>query len=238
MKRTFFVVALTCLLPFQAVGRTPPRPASPVKAFVVDERLSAVRQSPGLSPPLMFRARRGRPFTVLDWKAADGLVFLKVKVSSKRTGWIQWDAVVIKGREGEDVRLLRLVAASDGFERIDRARIFLEVFPASGLRAPVLLILGDSAQEAALKLSRDVVGRVPLAEVRPLAANDSQLRSFYLGNAMLDRYSRIGVRFEFDLSSMRFRYDGAAWREILARHPQSSEADIVRGRSVGEAGRR
>ena len=232
MKRFFFVGALLCVACTVVSGQKMPRTLKTVvvKATVVDERLSAVRSKPGLSQSLLFRARRGRSFAVTDWKAADGLIFLKVRVSSKRAGWIQWDAVVIKDREGEDARLLKLVVASDGYERIDRAHLFLEVFAKSPLRPSVLLILGDSAQGAAAKLSRDAVRRVRIGEVRPLVSNDFQLRSFYLSSVLLDRYARIGVRFTFDLSTMKYSYDGAAWREIVRLYPLSPEAEIARER--------
>jgi hypothetical protein len=229
-----FVGALLCVCvmcaPAQRKAERRPRPVPAVKAVVVDERVSAVRSGPGLSEKLLFRMRRGRSLSVLEWKTSDGVVFFRFKVSAKRMGWIQWDAVVLASREGEDARLLRLVTASDGFERIDRARIFLEVFPRSPLRPSALLILGDSAQEAAVKLSRDVVRRMPRAEIRAVASSDAQVRSFYLGNAMLDRYARIGVRFTFDLSTMTYAYDGSAWREIVRRHPGSSEAGVARER--------
>lgn len=233
MKRIAFMAALLCVCAPAAFGQRISKraiPAAVVRIFVVDERLSAVRSAPGLAAPLLFRARRGRMFTVSDWQSSDGVIFLKVKVSSKRSGWIQWDAAVIQGREGEDLRLMRLILNSEGFERLDRTHIFLEVFKRSRLRPSLLLIFGDTAQEAAVRLSRDVVRRVPSAEVRPLVENDSQLRSFYLGNVMLDRYARIGVRFTFDLESMTFRYDGAAWREIVERYPKSEEAEMARQR--------
>jgi hypothetical protein len=46
----------------------------------------------------------------------------------------------------------------------------------------------------------------------------------------LDRYNRQGVTFVFDRSSKRFHYEGAAWREILQRYPNSMEADEARKR--------
>jgi outer membrane protein assembly factor BamD (BamD/ComL family) len=44
----------------------------------------------------------------------------------------------------------------------------------------------------------------------------------------LDRYNRQGIVFNFDASAKRFHYDGAAWREILRRYPQSAEANDAR----------
>jgi len=40
----------------------------------------------------------------------------------------------------------------------------------------------------------------------------------------LDRYNREGITFQFDRATKKFSYDGAAWREILKRFPNSLEA--------------
>jgi hypothetical protein len=49
-------------------------------------------------------------------------------------------------------------------------------------------------------------------------------------NHGLDRYRRLGVLFDFDPASKGYRYDGAAFREILRRHPHAPEADEARKR--------
>jgi hypothetical protein len=46
----------------------------------------------------------------------------------------------------------------------------------------------------------------------------------------LDRYNRVGVRFLFDVESKKFRYEGAAFRELVRRYPRSVEAGVARER--------
>lgn len=192
--------------------------------IVVDERLSAARVAPSVFAAPIRRLRRGRVFASGVSKSADGLVFCKVALSSRTTGWVQSEAFVVRGRLGEDVRLFRLTLASDGFDQIDRARIFLEAFPDSPMRPAMLLLLGDLIEEVAAKLSRDLERRLSKSE---MSASGAPLRSFYLGNVALDRYLRLGLGFVFDESSMRLHYDGRAWQEIVKKfptHPQAVEA--------------
>ena len=54
--------------------------------------------------------------------------------------------------------------------------------------------------------------------------NGAPLFSYFLNYSGLDRYNRLGVLFIFDNVGQRFHYDGAAWREILRRYPNSPEA--------------
>ena len=107
--------------------------------------------------------------------------------------------------------------SSTDFDRIVRARIFLDHFPRSALRPEVLLLLGDAAASAALKLTRDAGRRVGDITVR-----DSS--SYFLNYVGLDRYNRQGVVFLFDEGSSRLIYDGAAWHEIIRRFPRSPQA--------------
>src|SRR4029079_2885938 len=87
-------------------------------------------------------------------------VFYLVNVTSRTHGWIQREAVVSAARAGDDRRLVDLIKASQGFDRILRARIFLDNFARSPLRPQVLLLLSDAAEEQAAKLSRDAAQRL------------------------------------------------------------------------------
>ena len=49
-------------------------------------------------------------------------------------------------------------------------------------------------------------------------------------NRWLDRYERSGVKFVFDPSKRELHYEGAAWREVVRRYPQSAEASEARKR--------
>lgn len=195
-------------------------------AVVVDERLAALRDAPLLSGKLLRRLSRGRKVAILaERRGSDGVIFYRVAVTRRTRGWIQREALVSKSRRGDDLRLFRLIEASRGFDRVVRARIFLDYFPRSPLRPPVLLLFGDAAEEAARKLSEDATRRLKAGEM----GNGLEF-SYFLNYSGLDRYNRQGIRFVFDREAKRFHYDGAVWREILRRFPSSSEAGEARKR--------
>ena len=57
-----------------------------------------------------------------------------------------------------------------------------------------------------------------------MAASGAPLHSFYLNYVSLDRYKRLGINFLFNPNAKLFHYDGANWREIIKKSPQSNEA--------------
>ena len=194
-------------------------------AVVVDERLAALRATPQFNGKLVRRLSRGRLIAIRSSKtSADGITFLLVNVSSRTHGWIQRDAVASPSRSNDDRRLLTLIQRSDGFDRIVRARIFLDNFPRSPLRPEVLLLLGDTAESLAAKLSSDA-GRRLKDDL-----GDAPEFSYYLSYTGLDRYNRQGVGFVFDKTTKHFHYDGAVWRELIRRYPRSSAAAEARKR--------
>ena len=191
-------------------------------AVVADERLAALRSVPEPSARLLRRLSRGRLVSIRGAsRSRDGLVFYHVAVTRRTSGWLQSEAVIASWRSGDDRRLLRLIGGADEFDRVARARIFLDAFQRSSLRPRVLLIFGDAAEEAAAKLSREAERRF---EKRELPADGAPEFSYYLNYSGLDRYNRQGVTFTFDRSAKQFHYDGAAWREIIQRYPNSPEA--------------
>jgi hypothetical protein len=143
---------------------------------------------------------------------------------------VQAEAVVTPAVPRDDERLLRLVRASEGFDRVARARIFLDTFPRSPLRPAVLLLYGDAAEEIAAKLSREARSRLKEDE---MIAGGAPAHSYFLNYSGLDRYRRQGVGFVFDRAAKQFHYDGAAWREVVRRHPRSAEAAEARRRLAG-----
>jgi hypothetical protein len=194
-------------------------------AVVVDERLAALRATPQLNGKLVRRLSRGRFVAVRSVKiGADGITFVLVNVTRRTNGWIQRDAVVSPSRSGDDRRLLTLIQRSNGFDRIARARIFLDHFQRSALRPEVLLLLGDTAESLAEKLSRDARRRLKED------LGDTPEFSYYLNYTGLDRYNRQRVGFIFDKTTKRFHYDGAAWRELIRRYPRSREVSTVHER--------
>jgi hypothetical protein len=191
-------------------------------AVVVDERLAALRDAPQLTANLLQRLGRGREVAIMGARrGADGLNFYRVAVTRRTRGWLPAEAVASPARAGDDEKLLRLIRGSEEFDRIARARIFLDNFPRSPLRPAVLLLFGDEAEEAAAKLSRAAVRRL---DEREMAAGGAPLESYFLNFNELDRFNRVGIRFVFDRQAKKFHYNGESWREILRRYPRSPEA--------------
>ncbi len=212
-------VALSTSLTALAKKRVPPGGRV---AVVVDERLSALRSAPDLSAKLLERLSRGHLVSIRGEKTtADGLKFYRVALSSRTFGWVQSDAVVVPWRAGDDRRLLTLIENSDEFDRIVRAKTFLDVFPQSLLRPKVLAMYASEAEDVADKLTRDAARRFAKNE---LPSDGAPEFSYYLNFNGLDRYNREGITFVFDRATKKFSYNGAAWREILKRYPNSPEA--------------
>lgn len=198
------------------------------RAVVVDERLAVLRDEPNLNAPPTRRLSRGRVLSIMSSKRApDGVMFYRVAVTRRTRGWLQSEAVVSPSNKGDDERLHNLIKASEDFDRIARASIFLEMFPRSPARPAVLLLLGDAAEEAASKLSGEAVRRLEADEMK---ANGAPVFSYFMNYSGLDRYRRQGVNFVFDEAAKQYHYDGAGWREIVRRYPQSAEASAARGR--------
>lgn len=198
------------------------------QAVVVDERLAALRDAPQLTAHLVQRLGRGRAVSIIGARrGADGLNFYRVAVTRRTRGWLPAEAVASPARAGDDEKLLRLIRGSEEFDRIARARIFLDNFPRSPLRPAVLLLSGDEAELAAAKLSRDAARRL---DEREMAAGGASLESYFLNFNELDRYNKQGITFVFERAAKRFRYDGESWREILRRYPRSPEAAEARRR--------
>lgn len=191
-------------------------------AVVADERLAALRVAPSLSARLIRRLSRGHFVSVRTTKRNhEGATFSQVVVTRRTSGWVQSEALVMSGRNGDDQRLVHLIGGTDEFERVARARIFLDTFPRSPLRPKVLLALGDAGAEAAVQLSKEARRRF---ERRELPTDGAPEFSYYLNFNGLDRYNRQGVTFTFDREKKEFHYDGTAWREIMRKYPNTSEA--------------
>lgn len=198
------------------------------RAVVVDERLAVLRDAPDFSGNLLQRMSRGRAVAIRGAKRSpEGVTFYRVAVTRRTSGWIQSEAVVSLVRKSDDERLLRLIQNSEDFDRIVRARIFLEIFQRSALRPQVLLLYAEAAEKAATRLSRDAVRRL---DEKEMAAGGAPVFSYFLNYNGLDRYRRQGITFIFDRATRQFHYEGASWREILRRHPRSPEAEQARKR--------
>ena len=190
-------------------------------AVVLDETLSVLRVKPSLFADSVQRMRRGRTVKILGVAEADGVRFFRVAAPPHNSGWVQADAVFGKFRENDDDRLAKLIRASTGFDQIELATKFSEVFPASKQRPGILLLLGDLAEDAATKLSKEAGSRL---DRREMAASAAPMHSYYLNFNMLDRYRKLGIIFLFNANTVHYHYEGSCWRELIAKFPGSSEA--------------
>jgi hypothetical protein len=235
--RVFSGVILLCFgsLPHAALARRRPPPGGRL-AVVADERLSALRTNPELSARLLRRLGRGSLVAIKGEKRSrDGIFFYKVNVTIRTGGWIQRDAVFAPSRAGDDARLLRLIKATDSFDQVVRAKIFLDYFTGSTLRPEVLLIYALAAEDAGVHLSRDAARRL---DEKEMSASTAPMFSYFLNFNELDRYNRQGITFIFDQSARQFRYDGEGWQELVHRYPRSPQAAEARKRLEGASLRR
>ena len=196
-------------------------------AVVIDETLSVLRERPSLLAKPVQRMQRGRKLQILGSIEADGVRFFKVKATPAKLGWVQADAVVGKFRATDEERLAGLVQALDGFDQIEAAVEFFELYPTSKFRPSILLLFGDVLEEVAAKLSRDASNRLSRRE---MAASQAPMHSYYLNFNMLDRYRRLGVVFLFNPATRHFHYSGASWKEIVTKFPTSAEAQEAKKR--------
>jgi hypothetical protein len=164
--------------------------------------------------------RRGRKVVIQGVAEADGVKFYKVAAPPNNFGWVQSDAVFGTFRPSDEERLARLVQAADGFDQIEIAVEFLNLYPKSSFRPVILLLFGDLLEEVAAKLTKDSSSRLTRRE---MAASGAPVHSYYLNFVSLDRYRKLGIIFLFNPATRTFHYEGTSWREIVAKFPASTE---------------
>jgi hypothetical protein len=227
----FLLLFLGCLLQAPAQNRKPQFSKTRLtgtasieigqKAVVIDETLSVLRAKPSFFSEPIQRMRRGRKVQIQAVAEADGVKFYKVTAPPTSSGWVQADAVFGKFRPNDEKRLAELVQASTGFEQIEVAIEFLNIYPESMLRPSILLLLGDLLEETAARLSRDALSKLSRKE---MAATGAPLHSYYMNFVSLDRYRKLGINFQFNAATRQFHYDGQCWRELVLKYPASPEA--------------
>lgn len=195
-------------------------------AVVIDETLSVLREKPSLFAPSIQRMHRGRVLKILGTAEADSVRFYKVAIPGK-FGWVQSDAVFGNFRAGDEERLARLVQASEGFDQIEIANEFFNLYPKSQFRPAILLLYGDLLEEVAAKLTKDSNNRLSRRE---MAASGAPLHSYFLNFVSLDRYRKLGITFLFNPATRAFHYDGASWKEVADKFPNLPEAAEARKR--------
>ncbi|HKX30117.1 MAG TPA: hypothetical protein VJ302_20680 [Blastocatellia bacterium] len=191
---------------------------------ICDERFSALRAQPDVKAPLEQRLRRGRVVGILGAANGNGgLRFLRIAVSRRTQGWVLAEAVVRPGRSGDAAKLMRLIEqTADDFNRARLARLCADQFRSSGAAPRALLILGEAAERAAERLTREARRRI--ADDDP----PERRRLYFLNAPGLDRYNRIGITFDYDLGADRLVYDGAVYRQLQRRYPASPEAQRLK----------
>lgn len=236
------IVASTAFAQVGALdNRKPVDPSPPAararftKAFIVDDRLSALRQGADMKSQVLHRLRVGRRVFIIESKspASDRPKFYRVAVTRRTRGWLHESALVIPGRPAEDRRLIKLITdARDGLDRIALCRLFLEQFGRSALVPRALLAMAEEASHASAGLSQNARKRL-----KDIDEHSDNLRYYYLSDTGLDRYSRLGIAFDFKPSTAEYVYDGKAYREIVRRFPHSPEAEQAR-KQLDSAGQR
>jgi hypothetical protein len=196
-------------------------------AVVIDETLSVLREKPSLYAASIQRMRRGRTIQILGVAEGDGVKFYRVTAPPSNFGWVQADAVFGKFRAADEERLARLVQASSGFDQIETAVEFFNMYPESKFRPSILLLFGDLLEESAAKLSKDAGNRLKLKE---MAASAAPTHSYFLNFVSLDRYRKLGITFVFNSAARQYHYDGASWNEIVRKYPSAPEIDEAKKR--------
>lgn len=200
------------------------------KAIVTDDRLSALRRTPDLKGTVTRRLHLGRKVWILSEHKGrrDEPTFFRVAVSKRTIGWLHAGALSMPGRKGDDEKLFGSIrSATDSFDRLTLCKLFLDNFSHSPLFAEVMFTLGDEAERAAATLSTRSTRRLAKLD---LPEKGSRSRDYYLSDSGLDRYSRLGIVFEFDPGSEQYVYDGKAFRELVRRYPGHRLSEDARTR--------
>lgn len=199
------------------------------RAFVVDDRLSALRREPGLQSEVIHRLRLGRPVYIITFsKLKAEPRFCRVAVTRRTRGWILESALAAPGKTGEDRRIMKLIEGTrDGVDRISLCRLLIERFGQSPLVPRALLLMGEEADRAAQALTQRA--RKRLADASEENWN-AKARDYFLNDVGLDRYSKLHVVFDFNEVTSEYVYDGTAYIEVVRRFPNHEEAGLARQR--------
>lgn len=197
------------------------------KAFVVDDRLSALRREPGLQSEVIHRLRLGRAvYIITSTKPKAEPRFCRVAVTRRTRGWILESALAAPGKTGEDRRIMKLIEGTkDGVDRISLCRLLIERFSQSPLVPRALLLMGEEADRAAHALTQRA--RKRLADASEENWN-AKARDYFLNDVGLDRYSKLHIVFDFNEVTSEYVYDGRAYAEVVRRFSNHEEARLAR----------
>ena len=189
------------------------------KGYVFDERLSALRKEPDVMAAIRQRLRRGRSLYMLASKRdKNGMLYYRVAVTRRTRGWIQAAAVAFPSQKGDDAKVVALAEATSDVERLSICKVLIDHFSSSSLRPKALLLFGEEAEEVANKVLKRA-GRRMSDEDKLIEGVPK--RYYYLNDVGLDRYNRLGVRFDYDEKTDEYVYAGDTYREIIRKYPKS-----------------
>jgi hypothetical protein len=132
-----------------------------------------------------------------------------------------------KFRAADEQRFADLIRATDGFDQIEMATQFFEMYPDSKVKPAILLLFGDLLEEVAAKLSKDANSRLKRPE---MAASAAPMHSYFLNFVSLDRYRKLGIIFLFNSGTRAFHYDGASWKQIVSKFANSDQTSEAKKR--------
>lgn len=199
------VAVLTGLLLILAFVHAGARPATAGRAnwrraYVVDSGLATLRVAPGLHAKLLKRLRHGRMVAIVERAGAeDGISWVRVAVTRRTRGWIPASAIASPGDVEGERRMASRLDSTAGFARLELARLAIDRFPR--LRSPARAAFVQEAERATAMLTKRAARR--FASARDLAP--AALRVRMLLDPLLDRYVRLGVRFDADPGSLTYR---------------------------------
>lgn len=201
------------------------------RAIIYDERLSALRTEPDVKAQLVSRLRRNREIGIIGTPRSTngGPLFYPVAISRNVRGWVIAEALARPQRGHDAARLMSLIEdTKDDFGRARLARLCADQYRGLEFAPRALLALGEAAERAASKLSRDAQKRVG----DPDETLDRRIseREYMLNYVGLDRYNKLGITFDYDEANQRLIYDGGAYREILKKYSRSAEAIEAKAR--------
>lgn len=127
------------------------------------------------------------------------MAWVRVAVTRRTRGWIPAVAIASPGDADGEQRLASRLDSTVGFGRLELARLAIDRFPR--LRSPGSVAFEQEAERAAAWLTKRAARRFAGAGDLTL----SELRTRMLLDPLLDRYVRMGVRFDVDAELLRYR---------------------------------
>lgn len=191
---------IACASAHLSAARAFGNPSNWRRAYVVDTGLATLRAAPGLHSKLVKRLRHGRMVAIVERaREADGMAWVRVAVTRRTRGWIPAIAIASPGDDAGERRMASRLDSTVGFARLELARLAIDRFPR--LRGPGNVAFEQEAERAAALLTKRAARR--FAGARDLAP--AALRVRMLLDPLLDRYVRLGVRFDAEPGSLRYR---------------------------------